>query len=197
MRKVLIVRLAIVVLAIVAVLLVWRIRSQRKALPPPPPDPNAMRLSSPAFQDGQPIPVEHTSDGSDVSPPLEWTNVAQGTVSFALVMDDPDAPGVGTFAHWLICDIPARQTDLPEGVEKTEVPQTPMGAVQGNNGFRRAGYGGPRPPQGDDPHGYVFTLYALDCKLEIPGAFNRMQLRAAMEGHIVAQAQLRGTYQRQ
>ena len=153
-----------------------------------------LTLTSPAFEPGQMIPVEYTGDGEDLSPPLALDNVPEGTASFALVMDDPDVPLL-TFTHWLICDIPATTRALPQGIAKRENVGTPVKAVQGANGFRKVGYGGPMPPKGQT-HRYVFTLYALDAALDLPGGYNRNQLREAMRGHVLGQATLTGRYGR-
>lgn len=138
------------------------------------------------------MPRQYTGDGQDLSPPLAWDAVPEGTLSFALIMEDPDAP-LRTFTHWLICDIPATTRALPEGIPKRENVGTPVRAVQGVNGFRKVGYGGPMPPKGAT-HRYVFTLYALDAALDLPGGFNRNQLREAMRGQILAQGTLKAKY---
>lgn len=152
----------------------------------------AIHLTSPAFAEGAPIPAKHTCDGKDLSPPLKWSNVPQGTKSLALICDDPDAP-VGTWAHWVLYNIPPSATELPEGVPPKEVVLN--SARQGINDFKRIGYGGPCPPPGG-PHRYFFKLYALNAELSLrPGATKRDLLRA-MEGHILAEGQLMGTYRR-
>jgi len=186
---------AVVALIVLVVLVSKRDQPQQE---PAQPAADAFALTSPAFEDGQSIPVRYTCDSDDVSPPLEWKNAPEGTASFALIVLDPDAPGPGDFVHWLICDIPARTAGLAEGVPKQETLSAPMGAVQGNNGFRKIGYGGPCPPKGDEAHRYVFTLYALGAKTEIPGAYTRHQFRAAIaEAKVLAEAELTGTYRRQ
>ena len=151
-----------------------------------------MKLTSPAFVDGQPIPTKHTCDGADVSPPLNWSEAPPGTRSFALICDDPDAP-VGTWVHWVIHGLSPATADLPEMVPPTE--RAPGGAKQGLNDFRRVGYGGPCPPPGR-PHHYFFKLYALDTELALPARAIKADLVRAMAGHILAAAQLMGTYQR-
>src|SRR5262245_28348362 len=117
-----------------------------------------MRLTSPAFTDGNPIPRQHTGDGADSSPALAWDDVPAGTGAFALVCDDPDAPR-GTWVHWVLYNLPADARDLPQGVPAT--PTLPSGARQGKNDFGRIGYGGPAPPRGK-AHRYFFRLVALD-----------------------------------
>mgnify|MGYP000108931619 CR=1 FL=1 len=155
--------------------------------------PGDLVLSSPAFGPGEEIPALYTCDGDDASPPLSWENPPDGTVTFALKMTDPDAP-IGTFTHWLICEIPASARQLPEGMGRSSGRQA-FRAIEGQNDFRRAGYGGPCPPKGK-PHRYFFHLYALDEKLDMPANFTKSQLDAAMRGHILADAQLMGTYAR-
>ena len=149
-------------------------------------------LTSPAFTDGSDIPAKYTCDGEDVSPPMEWRNLPQGTKSVALIVDDPDAPG-RTFVHWVLYAISPDAGGLPEGVPAVDI--TPQGAKQGRNGFGRTGYGGPCPPSGS--HRYFFKLYALDSGLDLEAGASKSDLLQAMEGHILAQGQLMGRYQRQ
>jgi Raf kinase inhibitor-like YbhB/YbcL family protein len=153
---------------------------------------NAMKLTSKAFEDGKTIPVQHTGDGADVSPPLQWGGAPAATKSFALICDDPDAP-MGTWVHWVIYGLPAATKELPEKVAAEE--SLPSGARQGVNDFRRIGYGGPLPPPGK-PHRYFFKLYALDAEPPLKPGATKPELLRAMEGHILAQAQLVGTYRR-
>ena len=142
----------------------------------------SIQLTSSAFAEGNPIPAKYTCDGEDVSPPLKWSSMPEGTKSLALISDDPDAP-VGTWVHWVIYGIPPDATELQEGVPTSEVLTN--GAKQGITDFKRIGYGGPCPPPGG-PHRYFFKLYALDTDLDLkPGATKRDLLRA-MEGHILA-----------
>ena len=153
----------------------------------------AFSLSSPAFADGAAIPVAHTCDGADVSPPLAWSDPPAGTESFALIADDPDAPA-GTWVHWVLYNLPAATTQLPARIAKVETLDL-GGARQGRNDFRHPGYGGPCPPPGP-AHRYFFKLYALDAPLELrPGAQKR-DVEAAMQGHTLGLAQLMGTYAR-
>ncbi len=149
-------------------------------------------LTSAAFADGEPIPAKYTCDGNDVSPPLQWTNAPANTRCFALIADDPDAP-VGTWVHWVLYDLPADSSALPENVAKTQ--NITGNAKQGVNDFRRLGYGGPCPPPGK-PHRYFFKLYALDRVLDLKPAVTKKDLLKAMEGHVLAEGQLMGTYQR-
>jgi Raf kinase inhibitor-like YbhB/YbcL family protein len=149
-----------------------------------------VKLTS-TFEPGELIPVRHTCDGEDVSPPLRWSEPPADTRSFALIVDDPDAPG-GTFVHWLLYDVPAGSRALPEGVEGRDLAE---GGTQGLNGFDRVGYGGPCPP-GGPPHRYVFTLYALDARLGLPPRGQKADVLRAMRGHVLAEAELVGRFQR-
>ena len=151
-----------------------------------------MRVTSSAFVEGADIPVKYTCQDQDVSPPLEWSGVPDGTQSIALIMDDPDAPG-RTFVHWVLYDIPADVSDLPEGVEASET--TSFDATNGVSGFRRLGYGGPCPPAGG-PHRYFFKLYALDTMIGLEPGATKADVELAMEGHTLANGQLMGRYQR-
>ena len=152
----------------------------------------ALTVSSSAFQEGDKIPAKYTCEGQDISPPLAWSELPAGTRSLALIVDDPDAPG-GVFTHWLLFNIPPDSRELPEAVPTQA--ELASGALQGKTDFGRTGYGGPCPPPGR-PHRYQFTLYALDQPLDLEGGASKKQLLSAMEGHILAQGQLTGTYQR-
>jgi len=152
----------------------------------------ALSLRSVAFESGSRIPRTYTCDGRDVSPPLRWDNAPQGTKSFALICDDPDAP-MGTWVHWVIYNIPADTDRLPEAVASTE--QLDSGALQGGNDFGRIGYGGPCPPRGK-PHRYFFRLYALDAKLSAAAHLTKKGLLKQMEGHILETAEYFGLYGR-
>ena len=153
----------------------------------------AFELRSDAFKPGETIPRRHTCDGEDVSPQLAWAGLPPGTKSLALVCDDPDAPA-GTWVHWVLYDVPATATGLPEGVRA--VPTLDDGSRQGTNDFRRLGYGGPCPPRGA-PHRYYFRLYALDGVLGLAPAATKATLLKAMEGRVLGQAELKGRYARQ
>ena len=135
---------------------------------------------------------KHTCQGSDFSPPLAWTNTPPNTKSFALIVDDPDAPA-GTWVHWVIYDLPATATGLAENTPKSA--QLPGGVKQGLNGWPHLGYNGPCPPPGK-PHRYFFKLYALDTLLNLKPGLTKKDLLKAMEGHVLAEGQLMGTYQR-
>jgi Raf kinase inhibitor-like YbhB/YbcL family protein len=152
----------------------------------------ALSVRSAAFESGSRIPKDYTCDGRDVSPPLRWTGAPQGTGSFALICDDPDAP-MGTWVHWVIYGIPADTDRLPEAVPARE--RLESGAVQGGNDFGRIGYGGPCPPRGK-PHRYFFRLYALDSQLTAPAGLTKKALLAQMQGHILEKTELHGLYGR-
>ena len=151
-----------------------------------------IQLTSSAFTEGQPIPAKYTCDGEDISPQLKWRNIPQGAKSLALICDDPDAP-VGTWVHWVLYDLPATITELQEKVPTTETISN--GAKQGVNDFKRIGYGGPCPPRGG-PHRYFFKIYALDAELNLKTKATKKDLVRAMEGHILAEGQLMGTYKK-
>ena len=144
-----------------------------------------LQLSSSAFQEGEAIPVEYTCDGDDVSLPLAWSEPPPATRSFALILDDPDAPG-GVFTHWVLFNIPPETRQLAQG-------QVPGGAYQGKNGFGGIGYGGPCPPSGG-AHRYQFALYALDQNLNLETGATKSQVLDAMQGHVLARGDLMGTY---
>ncbi len=152
----------------------------------------AFELKSSAFSQNSPIPPKYTSDGEDISPPLIWSNPPEGVKSFALINDDPDAP-VGTWVHWVIYDIPAELNELKEGIPPEE--ELDRGLKHGINDFGRIGYGGPSPPPGK-AHRYFFKLYALDTILELEPGLTKKELIDKMEGRILAETQLIGTYQR-
>ena len=150
-------------------------------------NPVAFSLASTAFGEGASIPTRFTCDGEDLSPDLSWTGAPDGTSSLALIVTDPDARG---FVHWLVYDV----ADTPSGELPAGVSASPAAPAQGTNSFGKPGYGGPCPPSGT--HRYVFTLYALDRSLELSGAPRIDELRTAMEGHVLAETALTGTYQR-
>jgi hypothetical protein len=149
-------------------------------------------MVSPDFSADATIPKKFTCDGPDVSPQLTWTDPPAKTQSFALIMDDPDAP-VGTWVHWVIYDMPADARELAENVAKQE--QLPGGARQGRNDFGKIGYGGPCPPPGK-AHRYFFKLYALDTKLGLKAGAKKSDVERSMQAHIVAQTELMGRYGR-
>jgi hypothetical protein len=156
----------------------------------------ALTITSSAFTNGGAIPRKYTGDGEDVSPPLSWSAIPGGTKEVALVCDDPDAPTPQPWVHWVIYKIPPTATGLSENVPKTASLKEPPGALQGKNSWNKLGYGGPAPPRGHGVHHYHFKLYALDAALNVASGLDKAQLLAAMQGHILAQAEWVGTYQR-
>jgi len=163
---------------------------------PPQKGDSAMTLTleSITFKDKGNIPAACTCDGTDTSPGLHWSEAPEGTKSYALIVDDPDAPDPAapkmTYVHWVLFNIPPNVTSLPEGVKVL-----PGGIREGLNDWGRTGYGGPCPPIGT--HRYFHKLYALDTMLDIPGTPTKPQLLKGMEGHVLAQAALMGTYARE
>ena len=149
----------------------------------------AFTLTSAAFQEGGSIPATYTCDGEDLSPPLSWTDPPAGTQSFALINDDPDAPGK-MWVHWVVYNLPPSVRKLQAGVASDA--RLADGTQQGMTDFGRVGYGGPCPPSGT--HRYFFKLYALDATLAAPAGAARAKVEAAMKSHIVAEARLMGTY---
>jgi len=151
-----------------------------------------MELKTTSFTPGGFIPKRFTCEAADVSPALAWTDPPQGTRSFAIIEDDPDAPS-GTFVPWVVYDLPAAYRKLPEALSGND--QMPGGGRQGTNDFSRTGYSGPCPPPGR-PHRYFISLYAVGAILNLRPAATRKELDEAMQGHILAQAKLMGRYQR-
>jgi Raf kinase inhibitor-like YbhB/YbcL family protein len=151
-----------------------------------------MQLKTPAFNPGADIPDTFTCDGSNISPALSWSTPPEGTQSFALIVEDPDAPG-RTWIHWVLYDLPSSERELPEGVAPEDT--LPSGARQGRNDFRKIGYGGPCPPRGP-AHRYYFKLYALDKMLALPAGATRAQVDRSMRGHVLAEADVMGRYRR-
>ncbi|MEJ2446468.1 MAG: YbhB/YbcL family Raf kinase inhibitor-like protein [Anaerolineales bacterium] len=147
--------------------------------------PMEMALTSPSFNNGEPIPAQFTCDGEDISPDLDWFGTPSDTVSLALIMDDPDAP-VGTWVHWVIYDLPFDVSGLRQGMDHS--------GTDGLNSWNETGYGGPCPPSGT--HRYYFKIYALDTELKLNPGADKETLLAAMEGHVIGQAELMGTYSR-
>jgi Raf kinase inhibitor-like YbhB/YbcL family protein len=189
---------AIVVKQVILLLAIWMVclstmaACAREAPAPQKEIEIAALLSSIAFKDGEKIPVKYTCDGQGISPPLAWGEPPQKTQAFALIVDDPDAPG-GVFTHWVLFNVPANVRQLGEGVPAQERLQN--GALQGKNDFGSIGYGGPCPPHGP-AHRYLFTLYALDAPLDFKPSASKKQLLDATKRHILARGQLTGTYQR-
>ena len=152
-------------------------------------------ITSSAFEDGRAIPATYTCDDVDVSPKLDWDGVPEGTESFALIVDDPDAPDPAApkmiWVHWVLYNIPAATNGLPEGTTSADLP---AGTLDGLNDWKETGYRGPCPPIGR--HRYYHKLYALDTLLPDLGLTSKPELLAAMEGHVLAEAVTMGTYQR-
>jgi len=146
----------------------------------------AFVIRSSAFAPDQAIPMRHSCDGSNVSPPLEWTDPPAGTAGFALVVDDPDAPS-GTFTHWLLADVPAGERAFDEGRSS---------GVVGRNDFGRSGYGGPCPPKGHGRHRYRFHLHALSEPLGLEPGYDRDAIDRALKGRVLATAVLTGHFSR-
>lgn len=151
-----------------------------------------MQLKSIAFAQEGMIPKQYTCDGEGISPPLSWDAPPEGTQSLVLIVDDPDAPGQ-TFVHWVLYNLPPETRDLPERLPA--IADLDNGGVQGSNDFDQLGYGGPCPPGGT--HRYFFKLYALDTRLELPPGVSKPRVIDAMEGHILAAAELMGRYTRE
>jgi len=155
----------------------------------------ALVLTSPAFAPNGPIPRQYTCEGRDISPPLKWSSVPPGAKSLALIVDDPGAPDPKApqrvWVHWVLHDIPVTATDLPEDAAKKGLPS---GTRPGLNDWKRTGYGGPCPPIGR--HRYFHKLYALDTVLPDLGRPTKAQLLEAMKGHVLAEAELIGTYEK-
>ena len=155
----------------------------------------ALTITSPVFANNGAIPREYTCDDADVAPALVWNGAPQGTKSFALIVDDPDAPDPAapqrTYVHWVLYNLPPETAGLPEGMGSNDLPH---GAREGRNDWGKPGYGGPCPPIGR--HRYFHKLYALDVVLPDLGQPDKAELMAAMEGHVVDEAQLMGTYQK-
>jgi hypothetical protein len=159
--------------------------------------PVPLQVTSPTLVAGAAIPRQHTADGENVSPALRWSGAPPITKSFAVICDDPDVPIPGGFVHWVVYNIPASATGLPEGLPidpATPLPAAIAGTIQGLSGFKRPIYRGPAPPPGK-PHHYHFTVYALDIA-GLPPGLTKAQLAEAMQGHVVARGELVALYER-
>lgn len=154
-----------------------------------------LRITSPAFTDGSAMAAKYTCEGDDLSPPLAWSGVPDGTKSLVLIVDDPDAPDPKapklTWVHWVLYDLPPATKGLGEDANKTGLP---AGTKVGLNDWKRTDYGGPCPPIGR--HRYFFKLYALDATLDGLKSPKKGEVEAAMQGHVLGQAQIIGTYQK-
>lgn len=151
----------------------------------------AIKIESPAFNYGDFIPSKYTCDGANISPPLKWSEVPEGTKSIALICDDPDAP-IGDWVHWVLYNIPPEIKELKENFPSDKILKD--GSIHGLNDWKKYGYGGPCPPSGI--HRYYFKIFALDIKLDLAPGATKKQLLDAMRGHIIAQGELMGKYQR-
>jgi len=176
-------RLFQAIIAMICAVLLWSCAAQGA-------NAMEMRLSSPTIRHGEPIPEKHSCDGEDVSPALAWEGVPEDAKSLALVVDDPDAP-LGTWDHWIVFNIPPGVKGLKEGAGKGHLPSQ---ALHGRNSWKRNDWGGPCPPQGR--HRYYFKLFALDAMLELSPGASKAELLEAMDSHILARAELMGTYER-
>jgi hypothetical protein len=165
--------------------------TQQPAADKPKVDKPEIKLTSTAFKEGQAIPRTYTCDGVNISPPLEWSGVPKTAKTIAIIADDPDAPA-GTWVHWVLYNLPAENIGFVENLPATE--KLVAGGFQGKNDFDKIGYGGPCPPSGT--HRYFFKIYALDSELPLKAGATKAETLKAMEGHVVAQGQLMGTYQR-
>jgi len=152
----------------------------------------SIRLASSAFPEGAVIPKRHAGDGKNLSPALSWQKSVMAVLSYAILMEDPDAPS-GTFTHWILFNIPPQADHLPEGVPVH--PDVPGIGRQGSNDTRTNGYYGPCPPPGK-PHRYFFKIFALDAMLDLPSGCSAAQLRQAMQSHLLETGSLMGTYHR-
>ena len=150
-----------------------------------------LKIISTAFEHGGKIPLKYTCDGADVSPPLAFRNIPNGTKSIALICDDPDAP-MGTWVHWVLFNLPPDVSSLPENLPPQELLEN--GAKQGKNDFGNLGYGGPCPPGGE--HRYYFKVYALDREIDLPAGASKSDLTEAIGGHFLSEGRLMGKYKR-
>jgi Raf kinase inhibitor-like YbhB/YbcL family protein len=155
-------------------------------------------ITSPAFAAGERIPTRYTEEGANASPPLRWSGVPESAAELALICDDPDAPRDEPWVHWVMYKIPASAGGLPDGIPRAEKVDEPAGALQGRNSWPHdnIGYRGPMPPKGSGAHNYHFKLYAVDTPLSVPGGLTKAELLKAMRGHVLAEGELVGTYER-
>jgi Raf kinase inhibitor-like YbhB/YbcL family protein len=156
----------------------------------------SMTIRSDAFADGRAIPRRHSEDGEDLSPPLTWSGLPDGTRELALIVEDPDAPRAEPWVHWILYKIPADVRTLAEGIPPSPAPEIPRGALQGKNSWGTDGYRGPAPPRGHGTHHYHFRLYALDAPLHAAQGLDKEGFLRAIQGHTLAQAETVGTYER-
>lgn len=155
-------------------------------------------VTSSAFNNHDNVPLKYTAYGENVSPQIVWGELPEGTQQLALIMDDPVAPTPEPFVHWVVYNIPATATELPEGMssdERVTEPAELEGTINGISGLRRAGYFGPRPPADGELHAYHFWVYALDTELNLDSGLNKAQLLEAIEEHIIGAGMLMGHYE--
>lgn len=188
------VAIAVIVVMVIATSIVLRQQPSPEEPTTPAAEEELVALSihSSAFDDGDSIPQKYTCDGEDISPPLLWMGAPNGTETFTLIVDDPDAP-LGVFTHWVLFNLPEDVEALPEGVPRLGTLE--FGGVQGMNDFGNIGYGGPCPPPGK-PHEYRFHLYALDTDLKLVEGASKQDLLKAMDDHVLAEAEITGVYGR-
>jgi Raf kinase inhibitor-like YbhB/YbcL family protein len=158
-----------------------------------------MTIRSEAFEQGARIPKKFTGEGQDVSPPLRWEGAPNGTKQLALICDDPDAPSPEAWVHWVMYGIPPTVSSLTEAIPPTDTLDTPPGAMQGKNSWPHGvtiGYRGPMPPPGHGVHHYHFRLYALNEEFDFQSGLQKRTLLSAITGHVLAEAELVGTYER-
>jgi len=160
--------------------------------------PMKLDVNTAAFAHQGTIPKKYTGEGQDVSPPISWSGLPQGTQEIAVICDDPDAPTPDPWVHWVIYKIPANAPGLPEGIPRNDRLTVPPGAVQGKNSWpsNNVGYRGPMPPPGHGTHHYHFRVYALDTKLAVEPGLDKKSLLGKMEGHILGEGVVTGTYAR-
>jgi Raf kinase inhibitor-like YbhB/YbcL family protein len=162
-------------------------------------EPMAIEVTSTAFSEGEKIPVKYAGDGEDVSPPISWSNLPEGTKELVLICDDPNAPTPEPWVHWVIYKIPVDPPGLPEGVKTTPRLKEPAGALQGKNSWpsgQTVGYRGPAPPPGHGVHHYFFRLYAMKGRMVIEPGKDKKALLEEMSGHVLGEGVLMGTYER-
>lgn len=160
--------------------------------------PQRIEVTSSSLKAGEPVPVDHTADGKNISPALTWSHVPVATKELAVICEDPDAPTPVPFVHWVVYKIPPTAKGLPENLPidpAAPMPSEIAGAIQGVSGFRRPIYRGPAPPAGKVHH-YHFIVYALDVVLDLQPGLNKTQLLEAMKGHVIGQGELVATYER-
>lgn len=155
-----------------------------------------LEVTSTAFEGGQDIPAEYTADGEDKSPSIWWSNVPENAEQLVLICDDPDAPRDKPWVHWVLYGVSALLDGMPEGLPAEGELSFPPGARQGRNDFGNLGYGGPAPPRGHGTHHYHFHLYAVDTELDLGPGATKEEVLEAIEGHVVGQGEIIGTYER-